>query len=174
MTKNAEYDISKKLFDFEAYASKKHTVYPELYGQAFEIWTELKVSISKFNKEEKTHLDKDALERRFYEGLTPIASKFNTAFDYFYRNELYLSKNTAIAYEDAMRTQFSFLEKIGVNFQENLNDDDWQDPAFLLIKTDQEHYHSIKEKMSALKEIMYKELSYTHFEEPEKKEEALS
>src|SRR4051794_21172355 len=37
MTEKAKYNISRKLFDFEAYAIKKHTIYPELYQLVFEI-----------------------------------------------------------------------------------------------------------------------------------------
>lgn len=177
LTENAKYDISKKLFDFEAYASKKHAVYPELYSLAFETWTELKWFRFSFDAgiaDSKKDLDADKLISYFHEKLEPITEKISDAYNYFYKNELYLSKNTATAYEEVLRSQSIFIQRIANSFYRNYRGNDWKDPTFWLITLDQEDFDKVDEKVRILKETIYKELSYTHFEEAKKKEEALS
>lgn len=168
LTENAKYDISKKLFDFEAYASKKHTVYPELYSLTFGFWQEISRFRSRFDRDikfSKNDMNKETFEQHFYEKIQPLVEKIPKVYDYFYKNELYLSKATAEVYEKAMHAQINFIDKIIDSFNSNLENSNWQDSSFTLIKIKEEDYDNVDNKIYLLKEIIYKELSYTHSEE---------
>jgi uncharacterized membrane-anchored protein YhcB (DUF1043 family) len=168
ITKNIEYGISKKLYDFEAYASKKHTVYPELYSLTFGFWQEISRFRSRFDRDikfSKNDMNKETLEQHFYEKIQPLVEKIPKVYDYFYKNELYLSKATAEVYEKAMHAQIYFIDKIIDSFNSNLENSNWQDSSFSLIKIKEEDYDKVDDKIYLLKEIIYKELSYTHSEE---------
>lgn len=168
LTENAKYDISKKLFDFEAYASKKHTVYPELYSLTFGFWQEISRFRSRFDRDikfSKNDMNKETFEQHFYEKIQPLVEKIPKVYDYFYKNELYLSKATAEVYEKAMHAQINFIDKIIDSFNSNLENSNWQDSSFSLIKIKEEDYDNVDNKIYLLKEIIYKELSYTHSEE---------
>lgn len=176
ITKHAEYDISKKLYDFEAYASKKHEIYPELYRLAAETWHEILRFRYKFDTEIKSSmrgLDGEELVEYFYERIAPLTIKNLDAYEYVFKNELYLSKNVSIAYNEALSEQADFTKRIDISFQRNYKKDDWRDSDFWSIDIDEE-IAKADEKMRILKETIYEELSYTHSEEAEKKEEALS
>lgn len=176
ITEHAKYDISKKLYDFEAYASKKHEIYPELYRRASETWHEILRFRYKFDTEIKFSmrgLDGEELVEYFYEKIAPLTIKNLDAYEYVFKNELYLSKNVSIAYNEALNEQADFTKRIDNSFQRNYKNDDWQDCDFWSIDIDEE-IAKADEKMCILKEIIYEELSYTHSEETEKKEEALS
>ena len=166
--KNAEYDLSKKLYDFEAYASKKHAVYPELYSLLFEPWIELSLFRHKFDlhiAHSKKDLDRDTLKSRFNDELHPIVQKLPNVSKYFYKNELYLSKNATAAYNEAFKELADLAANIYLNFRKNSRNDNWQDPSFSLIDIDEEELQRAERKINILKEIIYKELSYTHSEE---------
>lgn len=177
ITEKAKYDISRKLFDFEAYASKKHIVYPELYSIMFELGSEMSKFRFKFDidtESSKKDLDNSELRSLFFEKIGPTVDRIPKAQDYFYKNELYLSKSTAAAYDEAMTTQLDCINKIVMSFLKNIKDDDWQDPSFCLINISEEDLEKAEEKIRILKETIYKELSYTHAEEITEKEKALS
>ena len=174
ITENAKYDISKKLYDFEAYASKKHAVYPELYRLVFEPWKDLTRFRFRFDIDimhSKHDLKDRELQHLFYKQVNAIVSKSSAAHDYFRKNELYLSKNTVKAYEIATSTHNIFLRKIIKAFDINRKNDNWRDPSFQLIGLDffDEDYVKGDDKLELLKETIYKELSYTHSEETEQK-----
>lgn len=176
ITEHAKYDISKKLYDFEAYASKKHEIYPELYRLAAETWHEILRFRYKFDTEIKSSmrgLDGEELVEYFYERIAPLTIKNLDAYEYVFKNELYLSKNVSIAYNEALSEQADFTKRIDISFQRNYKKDDWRDSDFWSIDIDEE-IAKADEKMRILKETIYEELSYTHSEEVEKKEEALS
>lgn len=173
ITKNAEYDISKKLFDFEAYASKKHTVYPELYSLILESRSELSRFRFKFDmeiRESKKDLDETTLRPLFYKKMSEASAKRREAYNYFYKNELYLSKEVSIAYEEILDDQQTFELLMVSSFGKNIRSDRWRDASSRLIIVGDEHLMGINAKINILKEIIYRELSYTHYE----KEEALS
>ena len=50
----------------------------------------------------------------------------------------------------------------------------WPAHGVELIDIDEKCLRDARDTLDALKEVVYKELSYTHFEESKKKEEALS
>ncbi len=173
ITKNAEYDISKKLFDFEAYASKKHAVYPELYSLILESRSNLLRFRTKFDleiRDSKKDLDEATLRPLFYKKMREASTKRFEACDYFYKNELYVSKEVSMIYEEILEDQLLFELSMVNSFGENIRSDSWRDASSRLIIVDDEHFEEIYDKVNILKEIIYKELSYTHYE----KEEALS
>lgn len=172
ITENAKYDISKKLFDFEAYASKKHAVYPELYSLVLESWDALARFRYKFDIqsiESKKNSDEDTLLSLFYSELYKTADKHTEAFNYFYKNELYLSKETAMACKIALDEQTLFRERIENSFDKNRENDKWKNRFHRLIDVSEEDFNETADKMNELKEVIYKELSHAHFEKEEAK-----
>lgn len=173
ITENVKYDINKKLFDFEAYASKKHTIYPQVYQLVSESWNEILQFRYRFDIEVKISmrdLNSDELLSYFYEKLLPITGKNSNAYKYVFKEDLYLSNEVSSAYAEALDAQSEFLEIIKNSFHRNYKNVNWDDPDFWLIEVDDEVYNKASEKVRTLKQIIYKELSYTHHE----KEEALS
>ena len=136
ITEQAKYDINKKLFDFEAYASKKHDVYPNLYSLAFELWDELSRFGYKFGIKielirAEDGLDNDVLKSFFFQTETEsIEYKINKAYTYFYKNELYLSKDTAAAYTETLESLRKFTYDIDYSFYTYSNSDDWENILF--------------------------------------------
>lgn len=173
ITKNAEYDISKKLFDFEAYASKKHAIYPDLYSLAFELWDELSSFAYKFGIKielrragfDELGLDNDVLKSSFQTEMEPITDKINEAYNYFYKNELYLSKDTATAYTETLESLRKLVYEIEYRFHTYSTGTDWQNHSVFQYIVAEEITKKCEEKINILKETIYKELSYTHFEE---------
>lgn len=169
ITRNAEYDISKKMFDFEAYAAKRHSVYPELYRAAFEPWDRL----SNFNlivkwdsKDDVMDFDEKSLELRFDKEFTPIVNRLAIAYDYFYMNELYLSENTAKAYGETLKVLRDLAEEtldVFYGFRTTVADINKRNYTYSL-ENEGETKIEAAEKIQILKEIIYKELSYTHSE----------
>lgn len=95
ITENAKYDISKKLYDFEAYASKKHVVYPEIYRLVFEPWSEL----SQYNRRRglagatnEDEMNMKVLESSYRKNIKPAIDKLDKAYDYFYKKRIILIK----------------------------------------------------------------------------------
>lgn len=173
ISENIKYDINRKLFDFEAYASKKHTVYPELYRLLLESWDD--ISSIRFNFDIdimfiKTDLDTCTLASRFYKEMKIFATKLDEAHDYFRKNDLYLSREASVACTKAFRGQSVFQRLVMDSFAENSLGDKWKDISFRLINVDTEHSDKVKDNILELKEILYKELSHANFV----KEEALS
>ena len=136
MTERAKYDISRKLFDFEAYAIKKHTIYPELYQLVFEV--PRKMSVFTYLKEIKE-----------------VEDAINNLSDYFNKNELFLSKDVVSNYWVIFDL---ILNLHGYFFTGGENRD------FI-----HEEVRELKKEIEILKEVMYEELSYSHFEETEEK-----
>lgn len=180
ITENAKYDINKKLYDFEAYASKRHSVYPELYRLVFEPWSEL----SQYNRRlgtdaviGKDEMDMQSLRSSYYEDIRPSIDKLNKTYDYFYKNELYLSKDVTAAINEALDALRTCKKEIANSYLKRSVEIEKQSPInqyVSLFYIDEEYLYDAEEKIRILKETIYKELSYTHFEEIEKKEEALS
>lgn len=169
ITENAKYDINKKLFDFEAYAAKRHSVYPELYRAAFEPWDRLSnfnFILKRSSSDIETDLDNRSIEIRFDEEFTPIMRGLAIAYDYFYMNELYLSESTAKAYGEtleALRDLAVETHEVFYNFYTNIADVNERDYTYIL-DNDGEIKMKAKEKIQTLKGVIYKELSYTHSE----------
>lgn len=175
ITENAKYDISKKLYDFEAYASKKHAVYPELYRLVFEPWSEL----SQYNRRlgpgaavGKDKMNMQILKSSYNEDITPTIDKLNEAYDYFYKNELYLSKDVAAANNKALDALRICEKEIANSYIKRAVEIKKQSPInqyVSLFYIDEEYLYGAEEKIRILKETIYKELSYTHFEEMDQK-----
>ncbi len=142
MTEKAKYDISRKPFDFEAYAIKKHTIYPELYQLVFEV--PRKMSVFSYLK-----------EVTFSERIKEVEDAMDNLLDYFNKNELFLSKDVVSTYWvtwDLIMNLHGYFY-IG---EENR--------SFVL-----EEVSKIRKEIEILKEVMYEELSYSHFEETKEK-----
>ncbi|MFB7637676.1 hypothetical protein [Peribacillus butanolivorans] len=142
MTEKAKYDISRKLFDFEVYAIKKHTIYPELYQLVFEVPRKMSVL---------SYLKEVTLSESFKEVEDAISNLLN----YFNKNELFLSKDVASTF----LVTFDLILDLHGYFhmgRENRN--------FIL-----EEVHKLRKEIEILKEVMYEELSYSHFEETKEK-----
>ena len=172
ITENAKYDISKKLYDFEAYASKRHSVYPELYRLVFEPWSEL----SQYNRRlgtdaviGKDEMDMQSLRSSYYEDIRPSIDKLDKAYDYFYKNELYLSKEVTEAINEALDALRTCKKEIANSYLKRSVEIEKQNPInkyVSLFYIDEEYLYDAEEKIRILKETIYKELSYTHFDEP--------
>ena len=76
-----------------------------------------------------------------------------------------MSKNASTAYNEAFKELADLATNIYLNFRKNSRNDNWQDPSFSLIDIDEEELQRTEKKINILKEIIYKELSYTHSEE---------
>ncbi|MFK9120511.1 hypothetical protein ACJEBK_27245 [Peribacillus frigoritolerans] len=154
MTERSKYDISKKLFDFEAYAAKKHTIYPELYQRMFESWT--KVNRISFQIQNPNTFDFDELEKhgiyKRNDEISEFARLLHDAMKYYKTNELFLSKDVSACCWGVITAMRELSEKFDKN---DYNSD------FMMGED------KIKLAMRVLKEIMHKELSYSHFEENE-------
>lgn len=158
MTEKAKYDISRKLFDFEAYAIKKHTIYPELYQRLFEIQQQF----IKFTENTKRFIlikESDKKDEIFFREIDQLEVKIINAEDYFNKNELFLSKSVTSNYIETMsviKNLFSSYIRYYVYNQTLLGDFS-------------ENTEKMDAKIMLLKESIYKELSYSHFEETEEK-----
>lgn len=155
MTEKAKYDINRKLFDFEAYAIKKHTIYPELYQRIFEVrqqWTLLNYNIL---KNPKNHDDDFIHSIRKIKDV--LESKVINTQEYFTNNELFLSKELASNYLDTLSNIW------GLHLFIDLEESSYK-PSIV-----NKELSKIDDKIQVLKEIIYKELSYSHFEETEEK-----
>lgn len=152
MTEKAKYDISRKLFDFEAYATKKHTIYPELYQRVFEV----RQSIIGYDIQtaDKTLRIYDYKNLSLYDEKV-FNDKLMTARDYYYKNVLFLSKNVASICLVTLGELYLFSR---LENRKNFAADN-------VSKAQDE----IDKKIELLKETIYEELSYSHFEETEEK-----
>lgn len=95
----------------------------------------------------------------------------------FIKNELYLSKDVTAAVNRALDELRICKKEIANSYLERIIEIEGQseaNPYVSLFSIDEECLYKAEQKIRILKETIYKELSYTHFEELEKKEEALS
>ncbi|MDR4928927.1 hypothetical protein [Peribacillus simplex] len=158
MTEKAKYDISRKLFDFEAYAIKKHTIYPELYQRLFEIQQQF----IKFTENTKRFIfikESAKKDEIFFREIDQLDVTIINAEDYFNKNELFLSKSVTSNYIETM----SVIKKL---FSSYIS---YYDTNQTLLGDFSEKTEKIDAKIMSLKESIYKELSYSHFEETEEK-----
>ncbi|ULM97919.1 hypothetical protein L8956_04095 [Peribacillus frigoritolerans] len=158
MTEKAKYDISRKLFDFEAYAIKKHTIYPELYQRLFKIQQQF----IKFNENTKRFIfikESDKKDEFFLREIDQLEVTIINAEDYFNENELFLSKNVTSNYIETMSV-IKELSSSYITYYYNTQ---------TLLGDFSEKTEKIDSKIILLKEAIYKELSYSHFEETEEK-----
>ncbi|MFB5936460.1 hypothetical protein ACE8FZ_24730 [Peribacillus frigoritolerans] len=158
MTEKAKYDISRKLFDFEAYAIKKHTIYPELYQRLFEIQQQL----IKFTDNTKRFIlikESDKKDELFIREIDQLEVTIINAEDYFNKNVLFLSKSVTSIYKETMSVINQLYRRYNSNYLNNRT----------LLDGVSEKIEKIDAKIMLLKESIYKELSYSHFEETEEK-----
>ncbi|MDM5455237.1 hypothetical protein [Peribacillus simplex] len=154
MTERAKYDISRKLFDFEAYATKKHTIYPELYQRMFEIRRQYAVLTIKMGISNRTD-SKEETSLKLMEVIKGVDDAIKNAGEYFNNNELFLSKNVISTYWETWYLLMN-LQKDFYNKEYN--------SSFA-----HKEISKVQEKIDILKEAIHKELSYSHFEETEEK-----
>ncbi|SIR37946.1 hypothetical protein SAMN05878482_103478 [Peribacillus simplex] len=164
MSEKVKYDISKKLFDFEAYATKKHIVYPELYQHVFSISIEitelLAVAEVRYSWEPDTIHDLTKLskeqETELWDKLTDLLINCRKSLMYFEENELFLSQEIS----DQVREIFVDLNTLLTNlFEDHVYDK----------PTVSKESRLIQNKIIRLKKEFHKELSYSHYEENEVK-----
>jgi hypothetical protein len=160
INEKVKYDITKKLFDFEAYATKKHDIYPELYQKIYIIFGKLRnlqgiimglfhiteVKVYQLNLPGNEYLieEKDSLRNVEVEYLTSV-------HEYINQNILFLSDNVAKTSKEVLNQANMILACFHVN------EYDWD---FV-----EEEFGDLQRKISKLKDALYKELSYSHFEE---------
>lgn len=164
MTERSKYDISKKLFDFEAYATKKHIVYPELYQHVFSTSTELTEFLIKTQSKyywdsdkihDLTKLSEEQIVELFNE-LTHVLKNSRKSLIYFAENELFLSQEIS-----------SQTQEILLNYQ-TLFTGLFVDPVYDKPSIWRE-MNIIQLKIGRLKKEFHKELSYSHYEENKEK-----
>jgi hypothetical protein len=151
LTEKAKYDISKKLFDFEAYATKKHTIYPELYQRMFEISRQFDALIIKMGPERPDHLIKVEYSLMLIKNIKEVEGAINNGREYYNYNQLFLSKKVESAFGDTW--------DLIMNLRKELYDREYN------MSFTQTEVLKIDEKIEILKEVIYEELSYSHFEE---------
>lgn len=151
MTEKAKYDISRKLFDFEAYAIKKHTIYPELYQRMFEISRQFGTLIIKMGPKRPADLTKEEYSLMLIKNIKEVEGAINNAREYSNYNQLFLSKKVGSAFGDT----WDLIMKL----RKELYDSEY-DMSFTRTEV-----LKIDEKRELLKEVIYEELSYSHFEE---------
>ena len=158
MTEKAKYDISRKLFDFEAYAIKKHTIYPELYQRLFEIQQQF----IKFTENTKRFIlikELDKKDEVFFREIDQLEVTIINAEDYFNKNELFLSKSVTSNYIETMSLIRELHSKYNFHYFYKQS---------LLVDVSEKR-EKIDAKIMLLKEVIYEELSYSHFEKTEEK-----
>ncbi|MFD6440197.1 hypothetical protein ACFWDG_10380 [Peribacillus sp. NPDC060186] len=188
MTERSKYDISKKLFDFEAYAIKKHTIYPELYQQVYQVriqlveFTFIVESFHSLNKEpDKTYNLKELIEDATMQNLYRLqqmkqynleeldlkgktiyhrewmkfSTKLNNALSFLKTNELFLSKEVSASCLGTLKE----IANLNIYFMGKA-----YQPSFV-----SKEIEKVENKVDSLKEAIYEELSYSHFEKNEEK-----
>lgn len=139
-----KYSLNKKMFDFEAYAVKKHSIYPELYKKLYIGWKEMHDYASAIeSSSEEYYFDQVKKES--------ITKNLLNLIEYFAEVELYLSKEVS-----------GKSWKIIVSFQNYIFDlFDFPPNKIEIRQGNRDVFNTLKE----LKEQLHKELSYSHFEE---------
>lgn len=142
LTEQTKYDLNKKMFDFEAFASQKHSIYPELYRRLFAIWWDFNEYINciKSDNPNITLFDEKSMR---------VNSNQEEAIRYYKEVELYLSKEVASkswTYLITLQNQILTVEPTS----------DWG-----IVRRS---HDEILDKLNLLKEQLHKELSYSHFE----------
>lgn len=151
LTEKAKYDISKKLFDFEAYAIKKHTIYPVLYQRMFEILRLFGALIIKMGPKRPADLTKEEYSLMLIKNIKEVEGAINNVREYYNYNQLFLSKKVVSAFGDTW--------DLIMNLRKELYDREYN------MSFTQTEVLKIDEKIELLKEVIYEELSYSHFEE---------
>lgn len=139
VTENAKYELNKKMFDFEAYGTKKHEVYPELYEKLFSFWRKL----YSLHSEKRAGENIVPLERDYLLELMEIGH-------YHAQTELFKSEKASRDTISVLVALKSYLNNI---FESDMNDN--------LDREELECSGALNE----LKRTLHKELSYSHFEE---------
>ncbi|MFF2500186.1 hypothetical protein [Peribacillus sp. NPDC058075] len=170
MTEKAKYDLTRKLFDFEAYAIKKHTIYPEIFHQLYNTFGELFLLTNKVSK--LVRVDENQLDKVYnFDGLdeVEITQRDEQAFkvslrkneinEYFTINQIYLSEEVSASCLNILDEIKMVKSEFESQFKKNIFT-----PSFFKEKN-----KNIKKKIKLLNRVIYKELSYSHFEETEEK-----
>ncbi|PRS26917.1 hypothetical protein C6W19_24280 [Bacillus sp. RJGP41] len=172
LTERSKYDISRKLFDFEAYAIKKHTIYPELYQRVNQVWDQLSSFTSNWGENFVEELDLDKRNKRFSLENKEIGKKIVNEFEQFHKEELFLSRDVTSAYWDLLVEMQGFSILLMKNYMMNLETTQTRDKHNSIIgnlMVIEYNVITISGKVDFLRDVMYKELSYSHFEETDKK-----
>lgn len=163
LTERTRYDLSKRLFDFEAYATKKHEVYPIIYSKIFETINEIREYQSdieaEFNlnedrlydltSDEQIDFNRDLLLYKYKKSYA-VHEVHKKATDYFFSNELFFSKNVAL--------ECSYVLKLMENMITCYFDHEYNKPML------NEGLIELEGKIEQIKTILHEELSYSQHE----------
>lgn len=163
LTEKTRYNLNKRLFDFEAYAIKKHEVYPVIYSKIFETFNVMKEYQSDIEAEfnldedrfydltgdEQIDFDKDLLHYKYQKTYTVHEVHKNTA-DYYISNELFFSNSVAF--------ECGYVVKLMGNMITCYFDHQYNKPVL------NKHLLELERKIEEIKMILHEELSYSHHE----------
>ncbi len=161
LTERTKYDLSKKLFDFEAYAIKKHDVYPVIYNNIVETFNKMK----SFQKEIEAEFvleenrcydltndyqidfDRELLYFKFISS-SAVREVHENAVEYYSNNELFISESVAIECDHVL--------KLMGNMVTCYLDHHYDKPVL------NKYLVELESKIEDLKKRMQGELSYSH------------
>lgn len=163
LTERTKYDLSKRLFDFEVYATKKHEVYPVIYSKIFETFNKMREYQSdieaEFNLDEERFydltgdvqidFDQDLLYYK-YQQTYAVHEVHKNAADYYFSNELFFSKSVAF--------ECGYVLKLMRNMITCYFDHQYNKPML------NERLLELERKIEQIKMILHEELSYSHHE----------
>lgn len=163
LTERTRYDLSKRLFDFEAYATKKHEVYPVIYSEIFETLNKMREYQSdieaEFNlvedcfydltSDEQIDFDQNLLYYK-YKQTYEVHEVHKNAADYYFSNELFFSKSVAF--------ECGYVLKLMRNMINCYFDHQYNKPLL------NERLLELERKIDQIKTILHEELSYSHTE----------
>lgn len=163
LTERTKYDLSRRLFDFEAYSTRKHEVYPVLYSKIFETFNKMREYQSdieaEFNIDEdriydltcdaQIDFDQDLLHYK-YQQTYAVHEVHKNADDYYFSNELYFSKSVAF--------ECGYVLKLMRIMITCYFDHQYNKPML------NESLLELEGKIEHIKTILHEELSYSHHE----------
>jgi len=142
LTEQVKYDLNKRMFDFQAYATKKHEVYPELYR---------KLVASLFLIQQYLSMKNSADISTLVERQTEIVQNHERNVQYYAEVELYLSEEVSEKTKTVLVLTTNYLYDLF---------DEWCDTGEIMAGI-----RNIHERLTDLKKLLHKELSYSHFGE---------
>ncbi|MDF9592292.1 hypothetical protein P5757_26540 [Bacillus tropicus] len=159
LTESIKYNLGKKMFDYEAYTSKKHLIYHDIYKEIYSTFSKLivfhELIEKKFDIKELIKYDLGNQKNEFFQkkvdDYNEVIIQYRKTADCFTQNEIFCSKDVAQKSRDAIRAVQLLMQ--------TLTDPKYYDK----VKVNNELYESEK-RIKELKEIIHKELSYSHFE----------
>ena len=161
LTERTRYDLSKRLFDFEAYATKKHEVYPVIYSKIFETFNKMKEfqcdieaefslyedRLYDLTNDEQIDFNRDLLLYKYKQSYA-VHEVHKNAADYYFSNELFFSKSVTLEFDYVLK----LMEDMITCYFDHL----YNKPML------NENLIELEKKIEQIKEILHEELSYSH------------